>query len=198
MIYLIARKILRIASRGISKILCVCLFKANGVIFSTIKTTGIPYVNVYKRGKVTIGDYFSMHNTIDGNPIGVNGKCIFVVHPMCKIVIGNNVGISQSSLIAMSDIVIGDNVKIGGGTCIFTSDFHSLDPSIRRGDNDILNCKCAPVKIGDNVFIGARVIILKGVHIGNNSIIGAGSVVTRDIPENQIWGGNPAKFIRYI
>ncbi|WP_262710533.1 acyltransferase [Dinghuibacter silviterrae] len=54
----------------------------------------------------------------------------------------------------------------------------------------------APVKIGDNVFIGMDSIILKGVTIGSNVVVAAGSVVARDIPDNQIWGGNPAKFIR--
>ena len=58
--------------------------------------------------------------------------------------------------------------------------------------------QCAPVVIGGNVFIGARCIILKGVTIGENSIIGAGSVVTKSIPANEIWAGNPAKFIRKI
>lgn len=52
--------------------------------------------------------------------------------------------------------------------------------------------------IEDNVFIGARCIILKGVTIGENSIVGAGSVVTKSIPANEIWAGNPAKFIRKI
>ena len=58
--------------------------------------------------------------------------------------------------------------------------------------------KCAPVVIENNVFIGAHCIILKGVSIGENSIIGAGSVVTKNVPANQIWAGNPAKFIRKI
>ena len=58
--------------------------------------------------------------------------------------------------------------------------------------------KCAPVVIEDNVFIGARCIILKGVTIGENSVVGAGSVVTKSIPANEIWAGNPAKFIRKI
>ena len=64
---------------------------------------------------------------------------------------------------------------------------------------DDQKCKVkSPVIIEDNVFIGARSIILKGVTIGRNSIVGAGSVVTKSIPSNQIWGGNPAKFIRNI
>ncbi len=52
--------------------------------------------------------------------------------------------------------------------------------------------------IEDNVFIGANCIILKGVKIGDRSIIGAGSVVTKNVPSDQIWAGNPAKFIREI
>ena len=55
-----------------------------------------------------------------------------------------------------------------------------------------------PVVIGNDVFIGAKSIILKGVTIGENSVIGAGSVVTKSVPANQIWAGNPAKFIRCI
>ena len=55
-----------------------------------------------------------------------------------------------------------------------------------------------PIAIGDNAFIGAHSTILKGVTIGANSIIGAASLVTTNIPDNEIWGGNPAKFIRKI
>ena len=62
----------------------------------------------------------------------------------------------------------------------------------------MIHRKCAPVVIGDDVFVGAKCIILKGVTIGKGAIIGAGSVVTKNIPARQIWAGNPAKFIREI
>ena len=81
---------------------------------------------------------------------------------------------------------------------MFTSDFHSLDPIIRAGGEDQANKKRAPVVLCDNLFIGAHSTILKGVTVGENSIVGAGSVVTKNIPANQIWGGNPAKFIRNL
>jgi acetyltransferase-like isoleucine patch superfamily enzyme len=58
--------------------------------------------------------------------------------------------------------------------------------------------KKRPVVINDNVFIGAHSTILKGVTIGKNSVIGACSVITKDIPDNEIWAGNPAKFIKSI
>ena len=88
--------------------------------------------------------------------------------------------------------------RLWGGTSIYTTDFHSLDPIIRASDEDQKYRRCAPVVIRDNVFIGAKCIILKGVTIGENSIIGAGSVVTKNVPANQIWAGNPAKYIRNL
>ena len=111
---------------------------------------------------------------------------------------GNNVSMISYRLWIYEGLTIGNNVKIGGGTCIYTTDFHSLDAKIRCSSEDMHHRKCAPVSIHDNVFIGAHSIILKGVTIGENSIIGAGSVVTKSVPANQIWAGNPAKFIREI
>ena len=85
-----------------------------------------------------------------------------------------------------------------GGTSVYTTDFHSLDPIIRASKDDQKHSKSAHVVICDNVFIGAKCIILKGVTIGENSVIGAGSVVTKNVPADQIWAGNPAKFIKNV
>lgn len=81
---------------------------------------------------------------------------------------------------------------------IYDTEFHSLDPLSQTSKEDFQYRKKAPVIIKDNAFIGAFSIILKGVIIGENSIIGAGSIVTHSVPDNQIWAGNPAKFIRDI
>ncbi|GAB3512662.1 hypothetical protein GCM10027341_53670 [Spirosoma knui] len=94
-----------------------------------------------------------------------------------------------------------DNVRIGGNCAIYDTDFHSLDISKRIAtveDKSIEAVKRATVIIEENVFIGAHSLILKGVRIGRNSIIGAGSVVTNSVPNNQIWAGNPARFIKEI
>lgn len=173
-------------------------FKFNLIEFSSIRTNGIPYITISRGGEMSIGQNFKMNNGIKGNPIGCYSKCTFFVAKGKKINIGCNVGISQTALIAIDNITIGDNVKMGGGVKIYTSDFHSLNPVIRMSDQDMENRKSAPVIIHNNVFIGAYSIILKGVEIGDNSIIGAGSVVTKSVPENEIWAGNPAKFIRKI
>lgn len=111
------------------------------------------------------------------------------------LIIGHNVGLSSTPITCYHQITIGNNVKIGGSVCIYDTDFHNLNPYIRN--NKELDKKTAiklPVLIQDNVFIGAHATILKGVVIGENSIIGACSFVTKNIPPNEIWAGNPAKF----
>lgn len=171
--------------------------KANNVEYSTYRTGGIPVIRNSKTSKIIIGKNFSMNNGLYYNTIGCMQPCTLSVGENSEIIIGENVGISQTTMIAQCPIHIGNNVKIGGGTCIYTTDFHSLDPAIRNSKNDACNCKKAPVNIGNNVFIGAHCIILKGVTIGNNSIIGAGSVVAKSIPDDCIAAGNPAKIVKY-
>ena len=139
-----------------------------------------------------------MNNGIKGNPMGCYQKCTFFVDRNAELIIGNNVGISQAALICHKYISIGDDVKIGGGVCIYDTDFHSLNPEIRKSSDDLKMRIEKPVIIENSVFIGAQSIILKGVTIGKNSIIGAGSVVTKNVPANQIWAGNPARFIKNI
>ncbi len=87
----------------------------------------------------------------------------------------------------------------GGGTYINDSNHHSTDWRDRADRKlDVQNAKTAPIVIGDYVFIGARCMILKGVTIGEKSIIAAGSVVVKDIPANCIAGGNPCKVIKVL
>lgn len=113
-----------------------------------------------------------------------------------KIVIGSNVFFNNNLTVICdkTTIKIGDNVLIGTDVEILDSDFHGIHPDERNSGNHL----CAPVTIHDNVFIGAHAKILKGVVIGKNSIVAHSAVVTKDVPENVIVGGNPAKFIKSI
>jgi acetyltransferase-like isoleucine patch superfamily enzyme len=129
--------------------------------------------------------------------LGKNNRCKIVVTSGGKLVIGNNVGMSNSTIVATLSITLGNNILIGGGVTIVDTDFHSLNPSHWHTKADVENMKSSAVVINDNVFIGMNSIIGKGVTIGSNAIIAAGSVISKNIPENQIWGGNPAKFIKY-
>lgn len=198
-IYKALARLLGGANTILSKMITHLKFLGNNVEYSDFRTSGVPYVMSAIGSKgIHIGKTFAMNNSLESNPIGVSTPCVLFSDKGAGIFIGNNVGISQTALIASSDIRIGDNVKIGGGTCIYTTDFHSLDPEIRKSKEDRKCRKSAPITIGDDVFIGAHCIILKGITIGNRSIIGAGSVLTKSVPENEIWAGNPAKFIRKI
>lgn len=122
-----------------------------------------------------------------------------VVRPGAKLVIGDNTGMSQVAINCREQIKIGSNVKIGAGVIIIDSNFHSIDWATRRDWlADKQNTKNAPVDIEDDVFIGTRVIVNKGVKIGARSIIASGSVVIGDIPCDCIAGGNPCKVIKSL
>ena len=105
--------------------------------------------------------------------------------------------IIQKAITSASTVCIGSNVLLGSGVRIFDTDFHPISANDRK--KGILDCiKTAPVKIEDNVFIGTDTIILKGVTIGPNSVIGAGSIVTKDIPKNVVAYGQPCTIKREI
>lgn len=170
----------------------------NNVRHQSFHTNGVPFISVARRGYCSIGEGLKMNNRISGNPIGPNRKCIIFVDNDAELIIGNHVGLSQCALVSTCHLLIEDHVKIGGGTSVFTSDFHALNPQERAGTSDHAKRKNAPVHIKRNAFIGANCLVLKGVTIGENSIIGAGSVVTKSVPDNELWAGNPAKFIRSL
>jgi len=172
------------------------VFKLVGVQYKSFKTIGIPFIHVSLKAKVNIGSNFSLGNSILTSATGEGGRCKIEVRDNGVLTIGNNVGMTKTSIECFNKISIGNDVKIGFGTCIFDTDFHSINSIIRcRTDNDVLT---KPVTIEDRVFIGAHCIILKGVTIGEGAIIGAGSVVTKDVCSNSVYAGNPAAFIRKI
>lgn len=197
-VFKILRRLYLIIKDFLDLLSCHIVLLGNGVKYKGLSCSGVPEVIVAKGGRVSIEDGFRMNNKTSGNPLGGNNKCIFFVDKHAELVIGNNVGISQTTIIVHSNIVIGDEVKIGACSKIIDSDFHSIDPEIRSSEQDTKQKLNSPVVIEKNVFIGAFSIILKGVTIGENSVVGAGSVVTKSIPANQIWAGNPARFIKNV
>lgn len=111
-----------------------------------------------------------------------------------QLSVGKNVGLNTGCWInARGGVTLGDD-SIVGPYCVIHSANHKVDrldvPTSKQGYNE------APVYIGKNVWLGACVIVLPGVTIGDNAVVGAGAVVTRDIPPNAIAAGNPARVIR--
>jgi acetyltransferase-like isoleucine patch superfamily enzyme len=110
-----------------------------------------------------------------------------------RIVIGDCVLISPGCrLSACSEILIGDGVMMANGVYITDSDWHGIYDRIARPAED------TPVHIGSNVWLGDHCMILKGVSIGENSVVGAGAVVTKAVPANVIVAGNPARVVRQL
>lgn len=154
-----------------------------------IRFYGIPFIQIATSGSLSIGNNCAFRSSSTSNLIGINRPCILSVNPEAKLVIGNNCGFSGTVIGCFSNIKIGDGVRCGANTLITDSDWHPGDP---RSSN------AKGIFIDANVWLGVNVIVMKGVHIGENSVIGAGSVVTKDIPANVIAAGNPCKIIRSI
>jgi acetyltransferase-like isoleucine patch superfamily enzyme len=172
-------------------------FLVYNVDFSNFRTNGIPVVDLCENSKLIIGLNLQMNNGQLYNRIGRQQPCFFVAAKGGTIKIGDNVGMSSTAIHCNVYIEIGSNVKIGGNTVIYDTDFHSLNYKHRLNKfDDGEHASAKAVVIKDNVFIGSHSTILKGVTIGKNSIIAACSLVSKDVPENEIWGGNPAMFIK--
>lgn len=181
-------------------------FYANDVKFGR-KFQVYDKVYVLGPGKVSIGDDFVFTSGSCLNPICRNiCGSIYTMTPDARIVIGNRVGISSACLWAMDRIQIGNDVNIGGDCIIIDNDAHPIDYQYRRTqyleevgvEKYYKEIKSEPIIIEDDVWIGARCVILKGVKIGARSIIAAGSVVVNSIPANVIAGGNPCKAIKNL
>ncbi|MCW7537374.1 acyltransferase [Aquabacterium sp. A7-Y] len=118
-------------------------------------------------------------------------------HPL--IVIGDGTFIGHGcALHAASSVTIGRHCLIAAGVWIYDFDGHPYDAAARRRKEPFPATNCEPVTIGNDVWIGARATILRGVTIGDRAIVGSGAVVTRDVPPDTVVGGNPARPVRTL
>jgi acetyltransferase-like isoleucine patch superfamily enzyme len=178
----------------------IFIFKKVNVSFGEkLRIRGPVKLFVNNSAKLTIGDNFTLVSGLMLNPLGRNIKSMLRVDDNAELIIGNSVGMSCVSIWAQKSIKIGNHVKLGAGVIVMDSDMHTLDYELRRDpSSDAKNTLSKAIVISDDVFIGVNSIITKGVVIGERSIVAAGSVVVKSIPANEIWGGNPAQFIKRI
>lgn len=147
---------------------------------------GLPRVygrpRITNLGEILIGDRFLFFSTTVTSEM--------VAHPGGRLEIGNGVFLNYgASLSAHRLVQIGDGCQIGSYACLMDNDYHSVEDRNKPGES-------RPIVLGRNVWLGVRVIVLKGVTIGENAVIGAGSVVTKDIPADCVAAGVPARVIR--
>lgn len=137
---------------------------------------------------IEIEDECQFYSSFISNKIGINHNCtISTLEPNSYLKIGKYSGFSGVSIGCFEKIIIGNNVRVGANVLITDSDWHLDDPRVGSPK---------PVIINDNVWLGYGAVVLKGVTIGENTIIGANSVVVKDIPANVYAAGNPCRVIK--
>ncbi len=189
------RLALRSASRAYGAA-CVAVLRVRGIEADmSWELHGMPLIRVQGRGaRILIGKRLRAHSTSTYNSIGVSQRVILTAWgDGARLTIGDDVGMSGCSITACERVSIGDRVLIGAGALITDSDAHPLSAAGRAGTGEAGRSR--PIEIGDDVFIGARAIILKGVTVGRGAVVGAGAVVTKTVEAGLIVGGNPAKVI---
>lgn len=169
-----------------------CLFR--GVKFENkVHFLGFPVIRRHPYSEIFIGNNCRLNSSKNSVLQGLINPCkLITLKKNAEIILGQNVGISGTIIVAASRIKIGNNVMVGAHCTIFDTDFHNPDPKIRL-NNEIIPSR--PITIEDNVFLGYNCLVLKGVTIGENAVIGANSVVINNIPKNSIALGNPCKVI---
>lgn len=175
------------------------LLNKTALKFKNVRYESYPIIDgritILNKGSISLGQNVKFNCSPTSNYVGLFKNCSIYVAPQARLTIGAETGLSGVSIYCQQKIEIGSHVNIGGNVCIWDTDFHPLNYNDRR-KHVVEKIGTAPVIIKDDAFIGANSIILKGVQIGEKSIIGAGSVVTKSVPDHEIWAGNPAKFIR--
>jgi acetyltransferase-like isoleucine patch superfamily enzyme len=171
-------------------------FRKNVVIGSNVQARDFTLLTIDKDAELSIQDDVILNSRNNGYHIQMfRPNKIMVDRPGARVTINSKSIIHGSCIHAYKEIIIGRNVLIAANCQIFDCSGHELsmdNPEERLKPSD----RAKPIYIGDNVWIGTGCIILGGVTIGDDSIVAAGSVVTKSVPSRCIAGGNPAQIIR--
>ncbi len=197
-VFRIFRKLSILYLEKISSVYNKCLFQSYVTTEGNLSIIGRFHIYVSRTAKMKVGKNFKLVSTHLINPL-CSRPSIINIGDGAIVNIGNYVGMSSPIIWIRKSLTIGNHVNCGGAVMIMDTDAHSLNYLDRRvGEKDMKNRVDRGIVIDDDVLIGMNAIILKGVHIGARSIIGAGSVVTKDIPCDCIAAGNPARVIKQL
>ena len=158
---------------------------------------GVPIVQKHRESVMAFGPRLQLRSTLRANPLGANHPVFLTTwQPGAVLKVGADFGMTGGTICAADSITIGNRVAIGANTTIIDTDFHPLDA--RRRQLTPAAAQTAPIVIEDDVFVGMHCLILKGVRLGQGCVVGAGSVVTKDVPPGMIAAGNPARVLREV
>ena len=164
-----------------------------------LRCLGQPILQCPTGAKLMIGKRVVMVSHSKGTALGVSHPVILrCLTPTARITIGDDCGFSGTTICAAIAVDIGDRCLFGADVLVFDTDFHNHAPEGRRYATPDWDAISRPVTIGNDVFIGARAIITKGVTIGDGAIVAAGSVVVSDVAPGTVVGGNPARSLHRL
>jgi acetyltransferase-like isoleucine patch superfamily enzyme len=174
------------------------LFAINGIPWSRgWRVHGVPIIQKHRHSQISFGPGLGLRSSVRSNPLAPNHPVVLATWQEGSCLeVGANFGMTGGTLCAAERIIIGNNVAVGANTIITDTDFHTLYWKQRRLESS--GGRSAAVVIKDDVFIGMNCLVLKGVRIGQGSVVGAGSVVSVDVPSNAVVAGNPAGVVREL
>ena len=175
-----------------------CAFAYHGISWGKRwRILGMPIVQRHRSSEIILGNGLSIRSWPRTNPLVPHHPVVFATRkPGAVIRVGDNCGFSGTTFVADERIELGNRVQIGSNASLVDTDFHPLTPEERARDFNA--GAAAPIEVNDKVFIGMDSLILKGVTIGQGSVVGAGSVVSQDVPPRTVVAGNPAEVVHEL
>jgi acetyltransferase-like isoleucine patch superfamily enzyme len=162
-----------------------------------LRVRGPLRLHCHRTARIRIGARCRIQSGFAGNPVGGSHRMAFWVGPGASLTVGDGVGLSNSTIVCLRSVSIEDGALLGGDSKVYDTDFHSIDPE-RRTKPGNPGARSAPVRIGRRAFVGGHSILLKGTSVGEGAVVGAGSVLRKEVPDHQIWAGNPARFLAHV
>ena len=188
-LFLLIRNLIKALIVLLSTLYMKCKLYFMGVVVGRrTKWRGLAQIERFPLSTIIIGEECIFNSSSLFNQRGIKHCIIQTGKVGAKIKIGDYCGFSGVSIVADNSVEIGNNVMVGANTIIGDRDGHP----------EKLHTVPSKIYIGNNVFIGMHCKVMKGVSIGENSIVGAGSIVTKDIPKNVVAVGVPCKVIKTI
>lgn len=164
--------------------------------YGYVKLDGLPIIRKAEGSKIVLGKGCTLVSKSKYNIAGINHPTILATLAPGAIIKIGAVGVSGATICAIKKIIIDDYSGVGANSNLYDSDFHAMDAATRRNQKSINEANSKEIIIGKDVWIASNVTILKGVHVGDEAIIAAGSVVTRSVAAKTVVAGNPARKIK--
>lgn len=158
---------------------------------------GKPIIHKEPGSVIRMGKNVVLVSGSETNLAGINHPVIIATYSKdAEVILEDNVGMSGVSINCVSRCVFKKGVMLGANVNVWDTDFHPVDPTQRLHQSSIEEAQTAPIILERNVWISANTTVLKGVTIGENTVVGAMSLVNKDLPSNTICAGIPAKKIK--